>query len=96
MAKVNEYSSRELVTAFSNSDQILKKNATSGEIEKIAIESLVGNYVARSSDPADPTDGKSVIWLSDGTGSGDEGDMMIKITVGETTKTITLVDYSAS
>ena len=49
----------------------------------------------RSSDPADPAEGNSVIWQSDGTGSGDDGDIMIKITAGGTTKTITLVDFSA-
>jgi len=48
-----------------------------------------------SSDPSDPDDGHSVQWVSDGTGSGDAGDVMIKINVGSTVKTITLVDYSA-
>jgi len=50
----------------------------------------------RSSDPADPTEGQSSIWQSDGTGSGDDGDIMIKITAGGTTKTITLVDFSTA
>lgn len=50
---------------------------------------------SRDSDPSDPADGESVIWLSDGTEAGDGGDLMVKITVGETTKTITLVDFSA-
>jgi hypothetical protein len=48
-----------------------------------------------SSDPADPSSGDSVQWLSDGTGSGDAGDVMVKINVGGTTKTATLIDYSA-
>jgi len=46
-------------------------------------------------DPADPIEGQSVIWQSDGTGAGDDGDIMIKITAGGVTKTATLVDYSA-
>lgn len=46
-------------------------------------------------DPDDPQEGQSVIWQSDGTGSGDDGDIMIKITAGGTTKTGTLVDFSA-
>lgn len=50
----------------------------------------------KSSDPANPAEGRSVIWMSDGTGSGDDGDIMMKITAGATTKTITLVDFSAS
>jgi len=47
-----------------------------------------------SADPSDPSDGNSVQWVSDGTGSGDAGDVMMKINVGGTTKTVTLVDYS--
>ena len=47
-------------------------------------------------DPADPAEGHSIIWLSDGTGSGDDGDLMVKITAGASTKTVTLVDFSAS
>lgn len=49
-----------------------------------------------SADPADPAEGHSVTWQSDGTGSGDDGDIMMKITAGGTTKTVTLVDFSAS
>lgn len=48
-----------------------------------------------SSDPADPSVGETVQWVSDGTGSGDAGDVMIKINVGGTVKTTTLIDYSA-
>lgn len=48
-----------------------------------------------TSDPSDPDDGHSVQWVSDGTGSGDAGDVMMKINVGGTVKTITLVDFSA-
>jgi len=50
----------------------------------------------KSADPSDPAEGNTVIWQSDGTGSGDDGDIMLKITAGSVTKTITLVDYSAS
>jgi len=49
-----------------------------------------------SSDPSDPDEGASVTWQSDGTGSGDDGDIMMKITAGGTTKTITLIDFSAA
>ena len=48
-----------------------------------------------SADPSDPAEGKSVTWQSDGTGSGDDGDIMMKITAGGVTKTATLVDFSA-
>jgi len=50
----------------------------------------------KSSDPSDPSEGQSVLWMSDGTGTGDDGDIMIKITAGGVTKTATLVDFSAS
>jgi hypothetical protein len=49
-----------------------------------------------SSDPADPDAGNSVQWVSDGTGSGDAGDVMMKINVAGTTKVITLIDYSVA
>jgi len=49
----------------------------------------------RSSDPANPSEGQFVIWMSDGTGAGDDGDIMIKIQAGAVVKTKTLVDYSA-
>ena len=48
-----------------------------------------------SADPAGPAEDAYVIWQSDGTGSGDDGDIMIKITAGGGTKTGTLVDFSA-
>jgi len=47
-------------------------------------------------DPDNPEEGSSVIWMSNGNGSGDDGDIMIKITAGGSTKTVTLVDFSAS
>ena len=47
-----------------------------------------------SADPTDPAEGKSVQWQSDGTGSGDDGDIMMKITAGGVTKTTTLIDFS--
>lgn len=53
-------------------------------------------YIELSADPNDPPEGMYTLWQSDGTGSGDDGDMMMKITAGGVTKTITLVDFSAS
>ena len=51
---------------------------------------------ALSTDPDDPADGDAIQWVSDGTQSGDAGDVMMKINVGGTVKTVTLVDYSAA
>ena len=50
----------------------------------------------RTYDPDNPAEGNSVIWMSNGNGTGDDGDILIKITAGGATKTVTLVDFSAS
>ncbi|RLD22889.1 MAG: hypothetical protein DRI71_06780 [Bacteroidetes bacterium] len=49
----------------------------------------------RSSNPNSPTEGKTVIWMSDGTGHGDDGDVMIASTAGGVTRYSTLFDHSA-
>lgn len=50
----------------------------------------------RATDPSNPSAGRMVLWQSDGTGSGDDGDIMVKITDSlGTTKTTTLIDFSA-
>ncbi len=48
----------------------------------------------QSADPADPPEGMATLWQSDGTGTGGDGDILIKITAGGSTKTATLVDFS--
>jgi hypothetical protein len=48
----------------------------------------------QSADPDDPPEGMSIIWQSDGTAAGDDGDIKIKITAGGSTKTGTLIDFS--
>ncbi len=47
-----------------------------------------------SADPAEPTGGRGIIWISDGTGKGDAGDIMIASDSGGGTKYTTLFDYS--
>lgn len=70
---------------------------STGSLSTSAWQSVGSTMRARSADPADPPNGQTVTWLSDGTGSGDDGDVMMKITdSGGTTKTVTLVDFSAS
>ena len=64
-----------------------------------ATELHVGGAITlneKSADPANPAEGRTVIWMSDGTGAGDDGDVMVKITAGGTTKTVTLIDFSAA
>jgi len=49
----------------------------------------------RSSDPADPPEGEWVMWMGDGTGTNDDGDITIKVTAGGATKTVLFFDFSA-
>jgi len=49
----------------------------------------------RSSDPPQPAEGKWVMWMSDGTGKGDDGDVLIASTAAGTTKYTTLFDHSS-
>lgn len=49
----------------------------------------------RSADPTAPAEGEYVIWMSDGTGKGDDGDILVAATAGGTTRWGTLFDHSA-
>ena len=52
-----------------------------------------------SGDPSQPADGEGIIWMSDGTGLGSAGDIMIATTYndgeGAVTRYGTLFDHSA-
>ena len=56
---------------------------------------ILGNGVEKSADPSDPAEGQWVMWMSDGTGSGGDGDILMKVTAAGVTKFITLLDFSA-
>ena len=49
----------------------------------------------RGSDPAKPTEGNCIVWMSDGTGLGDDGDIIIASTAGGVTNYAILFDHSA-
>lgn len=49
----------------------------------------------RSADPDEPTEGNCVIWMGDGTGKGDDGDIMIASRADGVTRWATLFDHSA-
>ena len=51
--------------------------------------------LSTQAEPTDPAASGAVLWLSNGTGAGDAGDLMIKINIGSVVKTGTIVDYSA-
>jgi len=73
--------------AAATADQLLKINGYC----KIA-EAIQG--LERASDPTEPATGEYVIWMSDGTGKGDDGDVLIASNPDGTTKFGTLFDYS--
>ncbi len=57
-----------------------------------SIQYLFG--VERSADPPDPPEGMHFIWQSNGIGSGNDGDVLIKVTAGGATKIAKLFDFT--
>jgi hypothetical protein len=53
------------------------------------------HFVERSSDPTEPSEGQAVIWMSNGTGKGDDGDVLIASKAGGSTTYAILFDHSA-
>ena len=49
----------------------------------------------RATDPAKPAEGNVVLWMSDGAGLGDDGDVLIGSTAGGVTNYAILFDHSA-
>ena len=47
-------------------------------------------------EPDNPSEDTSIIWMSNGYGVGDEGDIMCKITVNGISKYATIVDFSTA
>ncbi len=81
--------------AWVDSDVIeIEKPATATQF-KTTLGDISGRGVEKSADPADPGEGRYVIWQSDGTGSGGDGDILLKVTAGGVTKFVTLFDFSA-
>jgi len=50
--------------------------------------------IERSADAVDPPEGEFAVWQSDGTATGADGDILIKVTAGGVTRTKTLLDYT--
>ena len=75
------------IFAAASTDQSLRVNA----YLKVK-EAITG--IERSSDPTEPVEGEYVIWMSNGSGKGDDGDVMIASNPDGTTKYGTLLNYS--
>ena len=82
-------------SSASNESQIVQLNA-SGELPEAIIPELSPLRLdSLSADPANPAEGSAVLWVSDGTATGSDGDVMIKISAGLTAASYTnAVNYS--
>lgn len=83
-------------TSSANAGKVVQLDSDGEMPETYIPYSAILKIAESASDPSNPAEGKAVIWMSDGTGSGDDGDILIKITAGGVTKTATLVDFSAA
>jgi len=72
-----------------NADALNFRNST-GVIDLATISGL-----EKSADPTEPTEGQFIMWMSDGTGKGDDGDIMIASQAGGTTNYSIIFDHSA-
>ena len=94
VVKQTTVASKTATKSASNDGKIVQLD-TGGLISSALIPPSTGLEITeRNSDPGNPAEGSAVIWMSDGTGTGDDGDILIKITAGGATKTATLVDFS--
>lgn len=85
-------------TSSANAGKVPQLDAN-GKLPSTLVNSVMTftdlGLLEKSADPSAPAEGNAVIWMSDGTGAGDDGDIMVKITAASSTKTATLVDFSA-
>ena len=84
-----------LASNASDENKIVRLNS-SGELPEAIVPQMSPLRLdALSVDPSDPAEGSAVIWISDGTGSGDDGDVMVKSSAGLASASYTnAVDYS--
>ena len=73
-----------------SNDMGIKTNAPDTTLDLNGVLTL-----RQSTQPLDPDNGASQVWMSDGAGAGDAGDIMVIIHSGGTIKTNKLIDFSA-
>jgi len=60
----------------------------------IFTDGVISSY-EKSSDPLEPAEGQMVVWMSDGTGKGDDGDVIVASKAGGSTTYTIIHDHSA-
>lgn len=60
---------------------------TDGSTGSGQLDAGILGLLERSSDPSNPAEGQAVLWQSDGTGSGSDGDIVAKVTAAGATTT---------
>ncbi|KKK78808.1 hypothetical protein LCGC14_2839860, partial [marine sediment metagenome] len=84
-----------LVASDGSPDPAMSADAA-GNITAVAGLNISGHLslIEQGADPSNPAEGNINIWQSDGTGFGDDGDLVAETQAGAVTKTATLIDFS--
>lgn len=63
-----------------------------GRFDQLNRKHLQGMTVSKESgDPSDPGTGEAVMWISDGTGTGEDGELLMKVNISGTSQTFAVV-----
>ena len=81
-------------TQFGRTADIIDATGFSGDGSLLYFQTVIQKE--RNTDPDNPPEGYSVIWHGDGTGTGDDGEVLVKITAGGTTHTLALSPVGAA
>lgn len=92
--RISDGSGATILGYYSSGDMRLKGGLYVGSISVDPSTGAIG-FAERSSDPTEPAEGQAIIWMSNGSGKGDDGDIMIASKAGGTTKYGMLFDHSS-
>ena len=81
------------VVLLTGTQTIAGDKTFSGSVSAANLGQLIKG-LERSADPTKPGEGEFVVWMSDGTGLGDDGDVIIASTAGGVTNYSVLFDHS--
>ena len=74
-------------------DETVWEAYETGGVATLRVHSYL-DLLEKSADPTEPDEGHAKIWMSDGSGKGDDGDVIIASQAGGTTKYSILFDHS--